>query len=90
MVGYIAIGVKTKKEAEKEKRKAINSGYKGVTIRPFISYGSKRPYHYDVLYKSINPLIKRVKNYKDRKVITYLRKTPKGIKKVSTDTIYKK
>ena len=86
---YIAIGVKKKGEANREKKKAINQGFKGVKIRPFTSYGSKTPYHYDVTYESVNPLIKKIKETKCKKIIKYMRKTPKGMRRVSTDIIKK-
>jgi len=67
MVKYIAIGVKRKSEALKEKWKAINEGFKGVRIEPFTIYGDKRPYHYDVTYQDVNPLIRTVKETKCQK-----------------------
>ena len=84
---YIAIGVKKKSEALREKKKAVNQGFKGVKIDPYISYGTKRPSHYDVTYDSINPLVKKIKVTKCKKVITYMRKTPKGMRRVSRDII---
>lgn len=88
---YIGIGIKRKSEAEKERRKAINRGFKGVKIVPFTPYRAKKPYHYDITYESTNPLIKRiVKDNKNIKIINYTRKTPKGIIRVGTDIIRKK
>ena len=86
---YISIGIKRKSEAERKRKQAINQGFKGVKIRPFTSYGSKKPYHYDVTYDSVNPLIKKIKETKCTKTITYMRKTPKGMKRVSSDVINK-
>lgn len=88
-ISYVGLGFETKKKAIAAKKKAISEGFKGVKIIPFISYKSKRPSHYDVTYERVNPLIKRVKKYKKKTVITYYRRTPKGLKRISSDTIYR-
>jgi len=87
-MGYISLGLSTKREALKEKRKAIASGFKGVKIIPLKSYGSKRPSRYDVEYESVNPLISKKRKVGKKCITTYFRKTPSGMKRVSSDIRY--
>jgi len=85
MVRYIALGIKRRSEAERIKRKAVNEGFKGLKIIPFKSVGQKRPVHYDVTYNSINPMIKKIRKMKNKTIVTYMRRTPKGLIKVSSE-----
>ena len=86
MTKYVALGIKTKREAESLKRKAQNDGFKGVKIFPYISYKEKKPNHYDITYESVNPLTVKIKETKNDIIEKYFRDTPKGLKRLSTST----